>query len=107
MNLGELLSVRINSLYLNHKLNSMASKRTIKREVKKMVYDIMDECDYVIVTDGKKKDDAEKLMDETVTFYEDIISKINQAKGKEAFRKLIEEVNKAHLDFIQKVNALN
>lgn len=85
----------------------MASKKELKRSVKQMVYDVMDECDYVITNGGKKWDEAEALMDEVVGFYEAIVKKISAAKTKDDFKPLIEEIEKAQDEFTDKVNAIN
>ena len=51
----------------------MASKKNIKKDVKQMVYDIMDDCDFIVVSGGKGADKAVKLMDDAVEFYETIV----------------------------------
>lgn len=84
----------------------MASKKDLKKEVKRLVYDIMDECDYILENDGKEAKAADKLMDEAVAFYEDIIPKIIAAKTKEDFKGLIAEIEKANEKFNEKMNAI-
>ena len=85
----------------------MASKRNIKKAVKDVVYDIMDECDYVIVSGSSKSKEANDLMDETVVFYEDSMTKINAAKSKKEFAILRPELEKKAQDFRNKINAIN
>lgn len=84
----------------------MASKKNLKHEVKQIVYDIMDECDYAIITDAKSKGKAEKLMDEVVEFYEMIIPKISATKSKADFRPLREEIETALNAMSAKLNEI-
>lgn len=85
----------------------MASKRTIKKAVKDVVYDIMDECDYVVVSGGTKSKEANDLMDETVAFYEDSMTKINAAKSKKEFAVLRPELESQAQEFRNKINAIS
>ena len=85
----------------------MASKRKIKSRVKEMVYDIMDECDYVIVSEAKGAKKAEKLMDEAVEFYESTISKINSAKNKTDFKTIVADIDAKEDAFLDQVNSIN
>ncbi len=84
----------------------MASKRTLKKSLKDIIYDIMDECDYIIVTGGKNWEKAEKLMDETVEFYEEAIQRISASKSKADFAKLNGELQGKIQEFRDKVNAI-
>ena len=84
----------------------MASKRNIKKDVKQMVYDIMDECDYVIVSGDKNAPAATKLMDEVVGFYETMVPKINAAKNNADFKSVRAEIETKAIDFVEKMNKL-
>lgn len=84
----------------------MASKRNIKKDVKQMVYDLMDECDYVIVSGDKNGPAATKLMDEVVGFYETMVPKINAAKNNADFKTVRAEIEAKAIDFVDKVNKL-
>lgn len=84
----------------------MASKRLLKKKMKRMVYEILDECDYVLVSGGKNADAADKLIDEAVEFHNQMNEKIGQANSKAEFRTIIEEINKRSEDFVKKLNSL-
>ena len=84
----------------------MASKRELKKKVKKMVNVVLDECDYQMVTKGKNADKADKLIDEAVDFHGDILPKIVAAKSKKDFNEIVITVNKVQADFVKKLNAL-
>ncbi len=84
----------------------MASKRNIKKDVKQMVYDLMDECDYVIVSGDKNGPAASKLMDEVVAFYDNMVPRINAAKNNADFKSVRSEIEAKAIDFVDKVNKL-
>ena len=58
----------------------MASKRTIKRDVNNMVFDIVDECFMFLINDGSKTEAAEAIIDSAADFQEEILSKIIHIK---------------------------
>jgi hypothetical protein len=84
----------------------MASKKDLKKDVKKLVNDVMDECDYIIITGGKNADAAEKLIDEVVEWYHTVIPKIISAKNKKDFGGLRDDIVKKGEDFVKKINSL-
>jgi len=85
----------------------MSSVKLLKKRVKGMVYEVLNDCDYVIVNEGKNADAAESLIDEAVEFHNDMVTKINAAKNKSDFKAITEEVDKKAIDFVKKLNALN
>lgn len=84
----------------------MASKRLLKKRMKRMVYEILNECDYVIVSEGKNADAADKLIDEAVDFHNQMNEKITGANSKVEFRGIVEEIEKKSEDFVKKLNSL-
>ena len=85
----------------------MASKRLLKKKVRRMVFEVLNDCDYVVVSGGKNADKADKLIDEAVDFHDDVIAKINKATSKKEFNEILDQVNKSGEDFVKKLNALN
>ena len=85
----------------------MASKRLLKKRVRRMVFEILNDCDYVVVSGGKNADKADKLIDEAVDFHDDIIAKINKATSKKEFTEILGQLDKSGEDFVKKLNALN
>lgn len=84
----------------------MASKREIKKAVKEMVYDIMDECDYHVVNMNKNAEAAENLMDEVVEYHDTMMSKIRATKDKAEFRALRAQLEEDANNFVSKINEL-
>lgn len=84
----------------------MASKREIKKVIKEMVYDIMDECDFHVVSMGKNAEAAEALMDEAVGYHEMMMAKIRATKDKAGFRALRAQLDEDAADFVNKINDL-
>ena len=84
----------------------MASKKDLKKRVKRMVYEVLNNCDYVIVNDGKNADKADQLSDDAVDFHDEVIAKINAAKSKKEFNDIVETLKKGGEDFVKKLNAL-
>jgi len=85
----------------------MASKRLLKKKVRRMVFEVLNDCDYVIVNGGSNVDKADKLIDEAVDFHDDILSKISGANSKEEFKDITEALNKGGENFVKKLNGLN
>ena len=85
----------------------MASKRILKKKVRSMVFEILNDCDYVVVNGGKNADKADALIDEAVDFHDAIIAKINKATSKKEFNDIQDELKKGSLDFTKKLNSLN
>ncbi|MDB2657559.1 hypothetical protein N9Y60_05815 [Crocinitomicaceae bacterium] len=85
----------------------MASKKLLKKRVKRIVYEVLDSCDYHIVNGHSSADNADKLIDEAVDFHENIIGRINGSNEKKELRQIASEVDKASADFTDKLNGLN
>lgn len=72
-----------------------------------MVYDIVEECFYLQLTDESKMKDTDKLIDEAATFQDDILSKIYKSKSKKDFSEISVQVNEKAQYFVEKLNKLN
>lgn len=72
-----------------------------------MVFDVIDECIYIQEIKPEKFDSCEKLIDESVNFYNNILSKMNSAKVKAEFRSIAMELDENAEKFIESLNALN
>lgn len=77
----------------------MASKRLLKKHVKGMVYRVLDRCDYHIVSEHPKADEADKLIDTAADFYDKMVAKINLATSMKEFKDIASEVDKVENDF--------
>ncbi len=85
----------------------MASKRDLKKRVRRVVFEVLNGCDEIIVGDGKDADKADKLIDEAVDFHDDIIAKIIKAGSKKEFNAILEEFNKGQEALAKKLEGLS
>ncbi|TNE74533.1 MAG: hypothetical protein EP333_05525 [Bacteroidetes bacterium] len=85
----------------------MASKRLLKKRLRRIVEDLLDDCDYLIVNETSTADEADKLIDEAVDFYEEALNEINKAKEKSDYRKVVEMISTKEEQFFSKLNKLN
>ncbi len=85
----------------------MANKRTLKRNINAMIVDVIDECIYIQDTQPSKEDASESLINEVIQTYNDLLSKINKAKGKGEFVAIVHSFEEKSDQFIDKLNALN
>ncbi len=84
----------------------MASKKLLKKRVKRIVYEVLDSCDYHIVNEDQSAEQADKLIDDAVDFHEDIIARINASNEGKELSQISAEVDKANVEFTDKLNAL-
>jgi hypothetical protein len=85
----------------------MANKRILKRNINEMVFDVVEECFFFEMTAPDKADHSAKLIDEAAEFQDQMLTKMNQAKGKPAFRAIVIEVEAKANYFVAALNALN
>lgn len=84
----------------------MASKRSIKKDLNNMVFDVVDECFMAMMVEGSVAEKAEKLIDEAAEFQDVMLAKINSSKSKADFKAVRNDLEKAAIDFVNKLNAL-
>lgn len=85
----------------------MASKRIFKKDLNRMIFDIVEECFSVQLYNESKKEVSDKLIDEAVEFRNNMTEKIHAAKSRKEFKVLHDEVEDAAVDFIHKINGLH
>ena len=85
----------------------MASKRKFKKHLNEMVYDIVEECFYLQLTDESKVKKSDKLIDEAAAFQDDVLSKIYKSQSKKEFSEISSHVNEKAKYFVQKLKELN
>jgi hypothetical protein len=85
----------------------MASRRTLKRNLNGMVFDIVEECFTVQLFDPSKTEKADQIIDEAASFQDTMLSKINKAKTRADFQPIQAEFEAAAENFILKLNGLN
>lgn len=84
----------------------MASKRTIKKGLNNMVFDIVEDCFSIQLFDDAKTAASEKVIDDVAAFQDDILAKINKANNKVDFRAIRSEIDAKGEAFFQTVNAI-
>jgi hypothetical protein len=84
----------------------MASKKSIKKDVNNMVYDVVDECFMAMMMNAQTTESAEKLIDEAAEFQDSMLEKINRANGKADYKSIRGEMEKAAITFVTKLNEL-
>ena len=85
----------------------MANKRILTRSINEMFFDVVEECFFFEMTAPDKADHSAKLIDEAAEFQDQMLTKMNQAKGKPAFRAIVTEVEAKANYFVAALNALN
>jgi len=85
----------------------MANKRTLKKEINVMVFDVIDECLYIQEMNEDKFEQTEAVIEEAIAFYNESLEAMNQGKVKEDFRKIIGKVEEKYLHFTDQLNTLN
>ncbi|MEN8138197.1 MAG: hypothetical protein ABFR62_07180 [Bacteroidota bacterium] len=88
----------------------MASKRILKKNVNYLFGDLIDEC-YLWMLVNPEKDDAgaNKIVDEAVEYYDDLMVKINKRDiddSKKYFGLLSREVEEKAEELVEKINSL-
>lgn len=85
----------------------MASKRSIKKDLNYMVFDIWDECFILMDINSANKEAAEQLIEDAADFQDEMLEKVNAAKGKADYKVIREGMSKAAIDFVNKLNELS
>ena len=67
----------------------MANKRTFKKNLNDMVFDIVEECFYLQMVDDSKTKKTESLIDETAAFQDEVLGKISRSKTKKEFTEMM------------------
>lgn len=85
----------------------MANKRTLKKNINSLVFDVIDECIYIQEINPEKFDACEKLIDQAVQYYNDALAKVNAARVKKDFRAISVDLDSHAEKFIEGLNNLN
>ncbi|QEE49488.1 hypothetical protein FUA48_07800 [Flavobacterium alkalisoli] len=88
----------------------MASVKTLKKDINYVLGDII-EAVYIweMTTQGKPTKESEAIIDEAITVFDNLISKINQKNvenKKDHFRQINKELEESAGQLVAKINAL-
>ena len=84
----------------------MASKRELKKELRRMIEDVVEECYSVQLYNPKKAEASDKLIDESVVFYDEMVTEIRHGKSRQDARATINKMGAKADDLIKKLNGL-
>lgn len=85
----------------------MASKRILKKNLLKMVIDVVEESYSAQLYDTKKTKKSDKLIEDVLDFHDEMRTKISLAKNKKDMAPIRSIIEERAIDFIQQVNSLN
>lgn len=86
----------------------MASRKNLKKKINRFIIEnVIDECIYLEEKNPNLENVCDELIDESVDFYNEMMSRMNASKTKSEFRDLINEFESKAEYFIDKLNDLN
>lgn|GEM_PF-5924475 len=96
-----------NNLPTFAKTNVMASKRILKKNLLKLVVDVVDESYSIQLYNPKEKTKkTEKLIDDVLNFHDEMRTKIKAAKSKKEIAPLRAQIEKNAIGYIEELNGL-
>lgn len=84
----------------------MASKRTIKKQLNGMIFDVVDECFSLQLYKEKKTEETNKLIDEALDFRDEVLTRIHQAKSKKDFPSIYNQLEDKGVYFVEQLNGM-
>jgi hypothetical protein len=85
----------------------MANKRTLKKSINSLVFDVIDECIYIQEVKPEKFEASEQLIDKAVNYYNNALSKMYASKSKADFRQVAADLDENAAAFVDELNSLN
>jgi hypothetical protein len=84
----------------------MASKRTIKKQLNGMIFDVVDECFSVQLYKTSQTEVTNQLIDEALDYRDQVLAQIHQAKTKKDYPVIHEQLEDKAIYFVEKLNGL-
>ena len=84
----------------------MASKRKFKKQLNKVIFDVVEECFVVQIHEPEMGETTKKLVTEVVLFRNEMKQKINSTIGRKDFKTVRTAAQKSINGFVERVNAL-
>jgi hypothetical protein len=85
----------------------MANKRMLKKQINAMIIDVIDECIYIQEVNDDKAEAAERLIEEVISTYNELLSRINTGKTKADFKLIVTDFDQKSDELLDKLNGLN
>ncbi len=89
----------------------MTSRRMLKKKINLVVNNIIEECYNVQISDKEKDVETNKIIDETVLFFDDLLTRVHDAKNissdgelKKHYDSINADLEKTSLFLINKLN---
>ena len=84
----------------------MASKKDLKKAIKQMVFEVVEEGFTIQLLDETKKEASEKLINDAIVYLNEAVSEINLAKDKATFKAIEEKAEQKSDQWIETLNKL-
>jgi hypothetical protein len=84
----------------------MSSKKNLKKAIKQMVFEVVEECYTVQLFDESKSEASEKLINDAIIYLNNVISEINAAKDRKAFKAIEEKAEQKADEWLEALNKL-
>jgi hypothetical protein len=85
----------------------MANKRMLKKQINAMIIDVIDECIYIQEVNDDKAEAAEGLIEEVISTYNELLSRMNSGKTKSDFKAIVADFDQKSDELLDKLNGLN
>lgn len=79
--------------------------RDIKKEIEYLVGSVIDDCDLYVSMFPQKREEANKIMDEAIDLYNDLLDRANNP-DKTSAKTIKEHYRNVHKDLYEGVNSL-
>lgn len=84
----------------------MASKRTIKKQLNGMIFDVVDECFSVQLYKPSEEEKTDKLIEEALDFRDEMLTRIHKAKTKKDYPAIYQALEDKGVYFVGELNGL-
>ena len=79
----------------------------LKKQINAMIIDVIDECIYIQEVNDDKADAAEGLIEEVISTYNELLSRINTGKTKADSKLIVTDFDQKSDELLDKLNGLN
>jgi hypothetical protein len=71
-----------------------------------MIFDVIDECFFIQDTNPSKVEETEKLINDAVSFHEEMLGAISAGKSKTDFRPIMTKIEEKQREYVGTLNGL-
>ncbi len=79
----------------------------LKKQINAMIIDVIDECIYIQEVNDDKAEAAEGLIEEVISMYNELLSRMNSGKTKSDFKAIVADFDQKSDELLDKLNGLN